>query len=77
MASIACDAKGYRRIQFMHPDGRRPTIRLGKVSQRTASSTVLSNYSNRSSTNIPRMGTLPDRSHRWSRLWPGNWLRLA
>ena len=38
MASIARDAKGHRRIQFMHPDGRRPTIRLGKVSQRTAES---------------------------------------
>lgn len=36
MASIARDKNGRRRIQFVHPDGRRPTIRLGKVSQRAA-----------------------------------------
>lgn len=36
MASIARDKNGCRRIQFVAPDGRRPTIRLGKVSQRTA-----------------------------------------
>jgi integrase len=36
MASISRDKNGHRRILFMSPDGRRPTIRLGKVSQRTA-----------------------------------------
>jgi len=36
MASIARDKNGYRRILFVAPDGRRPTIRLGKVSQRAA-----------------------------------------
>jgi len=36
MASIAKDKNGCRRIQFVAPDGRRPTIRLGKVSQRSA-----------------------------------------
>lgn len=36
MASIARDKNGNRRILFVAPDGRRPTIRLGKVSQRTA-----------------------------------------
>lgn len=37
MASIANDSGGRRRIQFVAPDGKkRPTIRLGKVSQRTA-----------------------------------------
>lgn len=36
MASIARDDNGHRRIQFVHPDGRRRTIRLGKVAQRTA-----------------------------------------
>ena len=36
MASIARDKNGTRRILFVAPDGRRPTIRLGKVSQRTA-----------------------------------------
>ena len=36
MASIARDKNGSRRILFVHPDGRRPTIRLGKVSKRTA-----------------------------------------
>jgi integrase len=35
MASISNDG-GRRRIQFVHPDGRRLPIRLGKVSQRTA-----------------------------------------
>jgi integrase len=35
MASISNDG-GRRRIQFIHPDGRRLPIRLGKVSQRTA-----------------------------------------
>lgn len=38
MASIANDPNGRRRILFMAPDGRRPAIRLGKVSQRTAES---------------------------------------
>src|SRR5262245_27982210 len=36
MASIARDNNGNRRILFVAPDGRRPTIRLGKVSHRTA-----------------------------------------
>jgi hypothetical protein len=36
MASIAKDRNGHRRILFVAPDGRRPTIRLGKVSQRAA-----------------------------------------
>ncbi len=36
MASIARDKNGTRRIQFVAPSGKRPTIRLGKVSQRTA-----------------------------------------
>ncbi len=36
MASIAKDKNGNRRILFVAPDGRRPTIRLGKVSQRAA-----------------------------------------
>jgi len=36
MASIARDKNGNRRILFVAPDGKRPTIRLGKVSQRTA-----------------------------------------
>ncbi|MFN9365625.1 MAG: hypothetical protein ACK6CE_12625, partial [Planctomycetota bacterium] len=36
MASIARDRNGCRRILFIAPDGKRPTIRLGKVSQRTA-----------------------------------------
>lgn len=38
MASIARDKNGCRRILFVAPDGRRPTIRLGKVSQRAAES---------------------------------------
>ncbi|MEQ1905598.1 MAG: tyrosine-type recombinase/integrase [Pirellulaceae bacterium] len=36
MASIARDKNGCRRILFVSSDGKRPTIRLGKVSQRTA-----------------------------------------
>ena len=36
MASIARDKNGCRRILFVAPDGKRPTIRLGKVSQRAA-----------------------------------------
>jgi len=36
MASIANDKNGCRRIQFVAPDGRRLTIRLGKVSKRAA-----------------------------------------
>lgn len=38
MASIANDPGGKRRILFVAPDGTRPTIRLGKVSQRAAES---------------------------------------
>ena len=38
MASISKEKNGRRRILFMAPDGRRPTIRLGKVSQRAAES---------------------------------------
>lgn len=36
MASVVKDKNGHRRILFVAPDGRRPTVRLGKVSQRTA-----------------------------------------
>jgi hypothetical protein len=36
MASIANDPNGRRRILFIAPDGRRKTIRLGKVPQRAA-----------------------------------------
>ena len=36
MASIGRDAGGWRRILFVAPDGKRKTIRLGKVSQRSA-----------------------------------------
>lgn len=36
MASISRDKNGNRRILFMAADGRRPTIRLGKMSQRDA-----------------------------------------
>ena len=36
MASISRDPNGRRRILFMAADGKRKTIRLGKVSQRTA-----------------------------------------
>ncbi len=36
MASIARDPNGNRRILFVSPNGKRPTIRLGKVSQRAA-----------------------------------------
>lgn len=36
MASIAHDKNGHRRIQFVAPNGKRPTIRLGKVSKHTA-----------------------------------------
>ena len=38
MASIARDANGCKRIQFVHADGSRPAIRLGKCSQRDAES---------------------------------------
>ena len=38
MASVSNDGNGRRRIQFIHPVGRRLAIRLGKVSQRTADS---------------------------------------
>lgn len=36
MASISREKNGRRRILFVAPDGSRPTIRLGKVSQRAA-----------------------------------------
>lgn len=36
MASVAKEKNGYRRILFVAPDGRRKTIRLGKVSHRAA-----------------------------------------
>ena len=38
MASISREANGRRTIQFVAPDGKRRSIRLGKVSQRTAES---------------------------------------
>ncbi|MFH5806141.1 tyrosine-type recombinase/integrase [Alienimonas sp. DA493] len=36
MASVSTDPSGSRRVQFTGPDRRRRTIRLGKVSKRTA-----------------------------------------
>ncbi len=41
MASIARDPGGQRRILFVGPDGRRMTVRLGKVSQRDAEAVKL------------------------------------
>ncbi|MCC6493223.1 MAG: hypothetical protein IT424_09395 [Pirellulales bacterium] len=38
MASIGNDAGGRRRILFVAPDGKRKTIRLGKVAIRQAQS---------------------------------------
>jgi hypothetical protein len=38
MASISKDPGGKRRILFVAPDGKRKTIRLGKISQRSAES---------------------------------------
>ena len=38
MASICNDPKGCRRILFVDPDGKRQSIRLGRVSKRTAES---------------------------------------
>ena len=38
MASISKDPNGRRRILFIAPDGKRKTIRLGKISQRAAES---------------------------------------
>ena len=38
MASIGCDSGGRRRVLFVASDGKRKTVRLGKVSQRTAES---------------------------------------
>ena len=36
MASITRQPNGRRTIQFVGPDGKRRSIRLGKVTQRTA-----------------------------------------
>ena len=36
MASVSTDSRGLRRILFVHPDGTRKAIRLGRVSQRAA-----------------------------------------
>lgn len=41
MASIAREKNGTRRILFVAPDGKRKTIRLGKVPQRTAEAVKL------------------------------------
>ena len=38
MASLSTDPKGHRMIQFMAADGKRRTIRLGKVSRRQSES---------------------------------------
>ena len=38
MASIANDPNGYRRVQFVSTDGKRKSIRLGKVSMKVAES---------------------------------------
>jgi hypothetical protein len=36
MASVANDRGGYRRVQFFRPNGTRATLRLGKVTRKTA-----------------------------------------
>ena len=36
MASVINDPNGRRRIQFVLPDGKRKTIRLGKIDRKTA-----------------------------------------
>src|SRR5689334_16469073 len=36
MASIVCEDNGHRMVQFVSPDKKRKTIRLGKISERNA-----------------------------------------
>ena len=38
MASVVCDPNGFKRILFVHADGSRPAIRLGKRTKRDADS---------------------------------------
>jgi hypothetical protein len=38
MATITTDKSGRRRLQFTDPNGRRQTVRLGKIPKRTAES---------------------------------------
>ncbi len=58
MASIARDANGCKRIQFVQADGSRPAIRLGKVTQRDAESFKIKLESLLSA---KLMGNSPDR----------------
>ena len=56
MASIGKDPNGYRRILFVAPDGKRKTIRLGRVSQKTAEGVKMSNR--------PRSGAAGEKCRR-------------
>ena len=64
MASIARDKNGYRRILFVAPDGRRPTIRLGKVSQRVG---------RRHQGAVEQLLEALCSAGRWKATWPNGW----
>ena len=55
MASIGNDPGGLKRILFVAPDGKRKTVRLGKVSVKTAKEikTKIEHLVIAASTNIP------------------------
>ncbi len=66
MASISCDKAGRRTIQFNGADCRRRTIRLGKVSQKSAE-VVKRHVEHLNSAKIIPGTVVPDETARWVR----------
>ena len=63
MASITREANGRRLIQFTDTDGKRRSIRLGKVSQRVAEA-IKTKIENLITSNITGI-SLDDETSRW------------
>lgn len=66
MASISCDKAGRRTVQFVGADSKRRTIRLGKVSQKSAE-TVRGHVEQLNSARIIPGTVVPDATARWVR----------
>ena len=66
MASISCEPGGRRTIQFVGADNKRRSIRLGKVSQKTAE-TVKGHVEQLNAAKIVPDSAVPDATARWVR----------
>jgi len=66
MASVSCDKAGRRTVQFIGPDRKRRTVRLGKASRKSADTARRHIEQLNTARTIPG-ATVPDETARWVR----------